>query len=674
MVTQPEVLEARDEDRALVSAFQAGEEGAFGEIVRAHYPTLLARARRRLGNTSDAEDAVQETFLRAYLALDRFAGEFRLGAWLNRILVNTCADAGARRAGEVKLRDRLASRRQEVHMPDEAAGDPELRRVIREAIDSLPESYRVAFVLREIEEKPYSEVAETMAVTEENARARVHRARSTLARTLREASAGLGALALPFRLLVWRRHGAALRPEAGSSPAAAPLQTLGSSLGPFNPASLGSAGPSLGSLGSSAVPQAISQLSASPLSQNLLASVPDISRTTLPLASTALTALAAGAAAVLPNPVGAPAAAVAPPSISAPGPGRLSAVGSPGYLATLGLPHGTADAAAGPVATSSAVSTATAGSASSSGNSGLPADTDTGTGTSAGAGSGSGSSSASGPAPAPTSNPALVGPAAQWSWVGQAAWGSGSGRTPTTTGSQSSTLTACPYAQSFPLYTPGAVALGAPEQAGAAPSASLATNPVTVSNPGDAFEANATGPATDGTQSGPVQASMGVCPAGAHNPMLLANLASTTPGSSAPPILQVRAALVSTFSSSAGTDSYYRGVGVWLTGPDSSSPAVPLVAEVVEAPVTSGGPPSSSQTTVGLLVAFYGPVSDMVAPGAASCTATSNATGSTGTSSTSGGSPGGGSGSAPGTSCGTGNSTDPQSTAASGGTAPSGSP
>ncbi|MGH3026825.1 MAG: RNA polymerase sigma factor, partial [Gaiellaceae bacterium] len=91
-----------DEDRsacALVRAHRDGDPDAFAEIVRLHYRPLLSIARRQLGGTVDAEDALQETFLRAFLALDRFGGtgEWRLGAWLRTILLRVCADIPERR-------------------------------------------------------------------------------------------------------------------------------------------------------------------------------------------------------------------------------------------------------------------------------------------------------------------------------------------------------------------------------------------------------------------------------------------------------------------------------------------------------------------------------------------------------------------------------------------------
>ncbi|MDA8316917.1 MAG: sigma factor, partial [Actinomycetota bacterium] len=83
----------------LVSAHRCGDPDAFAEIVRTYYPSLLATARHRLRDAADAEDAVQETLLRALLALDRFGdtGDWHIGSWLRTILVHVCADNTARR-------------------------------------------------------------------------------------------------------------------------------------------------------------------------------------------------------------------------------------------------------------------------------------------------------------------------------------------------------------------------------------------------------------------------------------------------------------------------------------------------------------------------------------------------------------------------------------------------
>src|ERR1039458_2069069 len=222
MVMQPQAFDAYD-DRDLVAAFQAGDADAFAQIVGVHHRSLTAEAQRRLRSAGDAEDAVQETLLRAYLALDRSGGEYRLHAWLSRILANVCADTGARRAAEVRLVDRLGPARDEAPPADVGIGDAELRQTVKEAVDSLPDSYRVAFVLREIKEHTYAEVAEELGISETNARARVHRARTSLTRSLRNTGAVLAGIPIPLHLLGLKRlvlHAASERvPGLAHSPA-----------------------------------------------------------------------------------------------------------------------------------------------------------------------------------------------------------------------------------------------------------------------------------------------------------------------------------------------------------------------------------------------------------------------------------------------------------------------
>ena len=129
----------------LVEAHRAGDRDAFASIVRAHYPALLACARQRLGNVHDAEDAVHETLLRAMLAFHRFgaAGDWRLGAWLNTILIHVCADVRARRRPTVPLHEWLRDGAPEV--PDatyDAMSDPVALGAIADAIARLPDRVR----------------------------------------------------------------------------------------------------------------------------------------------------------------------------------------------------------------------------------------------------------------------------------------------------------------------------------------------------------------------------------------------------------------------------------------------------------------------------------------------------------------------------------------------------
>lgn len=169
------------DEQLLVRAHQAGDEAAFGQIVRSQHRALYAHAYRRLGSHEAAEDAVQDTLLRAYRALPSFDGDLRLRAWLHRILTNVCHDEGNRRRRQAGLVDRLGAQ------PVELAPDPveeavlhDTVRVMSEALADLPESYREALVLRYVDGLSFREVAEVIGTTEENARARVHRGRQAL--------------------------------------------------------------------------------------------------------------------------------------------------------------------------------------------------------------------------------------------------------------------------------------------------------------------------------------------------------------------------------------------------------------------------------------------------------------------------------------------------------------
>ena len=278
----------------LVAAHRSGDLAAFDEIVRTHYPTLLACARRRLRNSEDAQDAVQETLLRAYRGLDRFgrSGDWRLGAWLHTILLHVCADVPRRRHATVPLEDWLADAH--VGALDEVAettSDHVALAAVHQAIATLPDSQRRAFELRLVEGRTYEEVAGTLGITKTNARARVQRARTTLQHALKGAGAVSGTLAtLPLFLTASAR--AAFRrvfSGAGDSARAATSQVL-------------SAGAASGSQAAAAVTaspvgssmQLIAQVSATPVAQAVVASATSIPKGSVVLGIVASLATAGG--------------------------------------------------------------------------------------------------------------------------------------------------------------------------------------------------------------------------------------------------------------------------------------------------------------------------------------------------------------------------------------------
>ncbi len=182
-----------DDDGPLVEALREGSEAAYEALVRRHGGRMLAVARRLLGDSEDAPDAVQEAFISAFRSIDRFEGQARLSTWLHRIVVNAALMKlrTRRRKPEQPIDDLLPSfeadgQRREPGapwQPAERLEQRELRRLVRENIAKLPETYRTVLVLRDIEELDTAEVAELLEVNVGVVKTRLHRARQAL-RTL----------------------------------------------------------------------------------------------------------------------------------------------------------------------------------------------------------------------------------------------------------------------------------------------------------------------------------------------------------------------------------------------------------------------------------------------------------------------------------------------------------
>jgi RNA polymerase sigma-70 factor (ECF subfamily) len=170
------VAERPSDERALVLRAQRGEREAFSELVRTHERRAYAVARAIVVNHEDAEDAVQEAFLHAYRALDRFLPDQAFGAWLHRIVANAALDITRRR----KVRDAD-------ELPETVASpfrDPaeasELRRRLQEALEKLPARQRAVIVLHDVEGFKHAEIGKLLGIPEGTARSDLHYARSHL--------------------------------------------------------------------------------------------------------------------------------------------------------------------------------------------------------------------------------------------------------------------------------------------------------------------------------------------------------------------------------------------------------------------------------------------------------------------------------------------------------------
>jgi len=165
-----------DEERELVSLAKKGDERGFAGLVRLHQRRAYIVARSIVLTHEDAEDAVQEGFLRAYQALDRFDPAQTFAAWLNRIVANAALDLARRR--KVRSAEEL-SESIPTTFRDPAEGG-ELRERLEEALQKLPDRARSVIVLHDIEGFTHAEIGEMLGIPGGTARSDLHHARQKL--------------------------------------------------------------------------------------------------------------------------------------------------------------------------------------------------------------------------------------------------------------------------------------------------------------------------------------------------------------------------------------------------------------------------------------------------------------------------------------------------------------
>lgn len=190
--------QAAVEDEAdLVARLKAGETRAFEHLVRREGGRMLAAARRLVRDEAAAQDCVQEAFISALRHIDSFEPRASIGAWLHRIAVNAALMRlrKQRRLAETPIDDLLPAfdadgwRRDDLgEVPDD---DPEselvrrrTREYVRAKIDLLPDAYRTALMLRDLEGWSTREAAEALGIAEGAMKVRLHRARAALKRLI----------------------------------------------------------------------------------------------------------------------------------------------------------------------------------------------------------------------------------------------------------------------------------------------------------------------------------------------------------------------------------------------------------------------------------------------------------------------------------------------------------
>ena len=193
MATQT-VVGIQGSEEKLIRAGQRGDHEAVEALFRRYHRPLFQTALRVLGNTEDAEDALQDGLLSAYRNLKRFEGRSQFSTWLTRIVINAALmrrrSAKARpavsldeppREDELPATERFAD---DGLTPEQVFANTEIREMLSENLDQLSPLLRTAFVLREVQGYSTGEAAKKLGVTENTLKARLWRARHQLAERL----------------------------------------------------------------------------------------------------------------------------------------------------------------------------------------------------------------------------------------------------------------------------------------------------------------------------------------------------------------------------------------------------------------------------------------------------------------------------------------------------------
>jgi len=185
----------RESDQLLVERVQAGDKRAFDVLVSKYQRRLMRLVSRLVHDTAEAEDVVQETFIKAYRALRHFRGDAAFYTWLYRIGINTAknylvtqgrrtptsSDTDAEQAESFDDGQRLRDN----NTPESVLASKQIAATVNAAMDVLPIELRTAIVLREIEGLSYEEISEIMACPIGTVRSRIFRAREVIAEKLK---------------------------------------------------------------------------------------------------------------------------------------------------------------------------------------------------------------------------------------------------------------------------------------------------------------------------------------------------------------------------------------------------------------------------------------------------------------------------------------------------------
>jgi RNA polymerase sigma-70 factor, ECF subfamily len=169
----------------IVQRFKDGERAVFTELVRIYQDRIYNLCAYMLNDSDEARDASQDAFIKAYKNLDRFKPDASFYTWLYRIAVNTCLDYGKRSYPKpLEKASALEDIPTPAASPEELYQSKEIASALQSALQRIPEKYRAAIVLKEIEGLSYEEIADTLQISVGTVKSRIWRARDELRRLI----------------------------------------------------------------------------------------------------------------------------------------------------------------------------------------------------------------------------------------------------------------------------------------------------------------------------------------------------------------------------------------------------------------------------------------------------------------------------------------------------------
>ena len=176
------------EETQLIDLAVQGDRSAFTALVELNQERLFASMIQVTGSPDEAEEVVQEAFIRAFMKLDTFQRNSQFFTWLYRIAFNSALTRKRRKRARISLDHWRENNGLEVADPSDAVDEPMLRQervdLVRAAIEILSEDHRAILVLREMQERSYEDIAEILDISIGTVRSRLSRARNQLKATL----------------------------------------------------------------------------------------------------------------------------------------------------------------------------------------------------------------------------------------------------------------------------------------------------------------------------------------------------------------------------------------------------------------------------------------------------------------------------------------------------------